>query len=217
MNNSTTAKRMRVFLQSHRQVIFLFAIFWLPVIAFLKLAGEIVEKEPLGFDNQTLLFLHSHATAFYDALFTTLTNLGGLAGVLVVTLGLGLYFAHTKAYQKLFLLATGVGGAMAANIILKFLFHRDRPSLWQHAAEKGFSFPSGHAMASAALATALVIIFWKTKYRWVVVATAALLTFLIGLSRLYLGVHYPSDVLAGWSVSVAWVVLVAVILRRFRW
>jgi undecaprenyl-diphosphatase len=69
-------------------------------------------------------------------------------------------------------------------------------------------------MASAALATALIIIFWKTKYRWLVVAGATLLTFLIGLSRLYLGVHYPSDVLAGWSVSAVWVVLVAVIISH---
>jgi undecaprenyl-diphosphatase len=66
-----------------------------------------------------------------------------------------------------------------------------------------YSFPSGHAMATTALATALVIIAWPTRGRWVVTPLALAYAFLIGVSRVYLGVHFPSDVLGGWALSLA--------------
>lgn len=192
-------------------------VFWLPVIVFMKLAGEIVEKEPLAFDIPMMLAIHSHATRVWDNFFMAITNFGGVEGVVAASILLALYLAAKKNYKGIILLVAGVGGAAAANAILKLLFHRDRPSLWPHmVSEASFSFPSGHAMASASLAAVIVMIFWHTRYRWWIVGLTGLYMVIVGISRIYLGVHYPSDILAGWSAAIAWVVLVAYVMRRYR-
>ena len=77
-------------------------------------------------------------------------------------------------------------------------------------------FPSGHAMASSALALSLIVIFWSTKWRWLVLAGAIFYVVIIALTRLYLGVHYPTDILAGWAVSCAWVAIVSVTIGYRR-
>src|SRR5690606_17364220 len=82
------------------------------------------------------------------------------------------------------------------------------------APETSFSFPSGHAMQSMALATALLVLAWNTRWRWPVLLAGAAFTGIVGLSRVYLGVHFPSDVLAGWCASLAWAVGLALLFRR---
>src|SRR3990167_6860759 len=111
-----------------------------------------------------------------------------------------------------------LAGASAGllNFGLKLLFGRSRPELWTHlVTESSYSFPSGHAMLSSALALALVSIFWGTKYRVTVAIGAALYIAMIGFTRLYLGVHYPSDIIAGWCASFAWVIIVTSIAHTF--
>lgn len=204
-------------LRQHRisLLIAVLVIFWTPVVILAKIAGEIIEKEPISFDIAILNWLHAHSNAFLDQFFLFATELGGIVAVVVITaLLISYYWFYKKRRHPALLLAFGVGGAAAANVVLKALFQRDRPSLWHPSVvETSFSFPSGHAMASAALVACLVVILWKTRYRWVAIAIGAIVVGLIGLSRLYLGVHYPSDVLAGWCASVAWVTIVVVILR----
>jgi len=205
------------YLRQHR-IGFLLAImviFWTPVVILAKIAGEIIEKEPIGFDIAILNWLHAHSNAFFDQFFLIVTELGGIIAVVLVTLFLTIYlWVYKKRRRAALTLAFGVGGAAAANIVLKALFQRERPSLWHPSVvETSFSFPSGHAMASAALIACLVVILWKTKYRWFAVIGGAIIVALVGLSRLYLGVHYPSDVLAGWCASIAWVTIVVVVLR----
>jgi len=107
------------------------------------------------------------------------------------------------------LLLTSVGGAAALEVLVKVIVARPRPYLFrgaQHAA--GFSFPSGHAMSAAAFCGALAFIAWhawrRALPRTLAVSTAILAAFLVGLSRIVLGVHYPSDVLGGFTLAVAW-------------
>ena len=84
---------------------------------------------------------------------------------------------------------------------------RMRPDLWLSITpETTYSFPSGHAMASATLAMAIIMLCWPTRARWWVTIVAIVLAVLVGVSRIYLGVHYPSDILTGWIASIAWVV-----------
>jgi membrane-associated phospholipid phosphatase len=98
-------------------------------------------------------------------------------------------------------------GSLALNLAAKAYFARTRPDLWLSLApETTYSFPSGHAMGSATLAVALALLAWHTPWRWPVAAAGALFVVLVGLSRVYLGVHYPSDILAGWMAATAWVV-----------
>jgi len=79
--------------------------------------------------------------------------------------------------------------------------------------EAGYSFPSGHAMASAALGLALAVALWNSRWRWWGLVFAVVYIAFVGYSRLYLGVHYPTDILAGWLVSGVWVLAIALLIR----
>jgi undecaprenyl-diphosphatase len=104
--------------------------------------------------------------------------------------------------------AVAMAGTGALNQGAKLFFRRDRPDLWlspSPAPEHTYSFPSGHAMGSMALVAALAVLAWPTRWRrWPIIVGGAF-TLLVGFSRVYLGVHYPSDVAAGWCASLGWV------------
>ena len=98
-------------------------------------------------------------------------------------------------------------GSASLNLGAKQLFARERPSLWESIApESTFSFPSGHAMGSITLAMVLVLLAWHTRWRWWVTLPMAAFVVMVGLSRVYLGVHYPSDIVAGWAFAIGWTV-----------
>jgi membrane-associated phospholipid phosphatase len=92
--------------------------------------------------------------------------------------------------------------------------HRVRPHLWESKApELDFAFPSGHSMTSMTLFIVLLILAWKTKWRLPVLILGSLYVLTIAWTRLYLGVHFPSDILAGWMVSFAWAMGVYLLIR----
>ena len=92
------------------------------------------------------------------------------------------------------------------NVCAKLFFSRQRPQLWETiVTEKSFSFPSGHSIGSMSFAAALTLLAWPTRWRWPVAIGALSFAITIGLTRLYLGVHYPSDVAAGWCAALVWV------------
>jgi undecaprenyl-diphosphatase len=94
------------------------------------------------------------------------------------------------------------------------LLHRARPHLWTSPApEFDYGFPSGHAMASMTLVAALSILSWNSRWRWFVLIIGTLFVLIIGWTRLYLGVHYPSDVLAGWMVALGQTVGVSLLIN----
>ena len=108
-----------------------------------------------------------------------------------------------------------LAGSGLLNVAAKHYFGRARPSLWESIApESTFSFPSGHAMGSMTLAAVLVLLAWPTRWRWWVLGLAAAFVLMVGASRIYLGVHYPSDILAGWAAALAWVMGVYLVLFR---
>lgn len=186
-------------------------VFMISITVFSILASEVSRGKLLAFDTPSLLFIHSHASSSLDIFFKTVTHIGDSIVILFLATVLGLYYLYKKAYQKASLVLLSIGSVIVANTALKSIFQRDRPSLWQHiVSETNFSFPSGHAMMSAAFVMLLIIIFWKTRYRLLTVALGILVMLLVGTSRLYLGVHYPSDILAGWCVSAALVTFVLI-------
>lgn len=189
----------------------------LPVFVFVELAEEVGQRETLAFDENVLLAINGWQNHVLDDVSVIVTQFGGVMGVsALVTLFVALLWLRGHRAKAVFLMVS-VGGAGLLNVMLKALFQRDRPELWQRlVTENSFSFPSGHAMASSALALSLVVIFWRTRYRWLVVVSAFIYMLLIGFTRLYLGVHYPTDVVAGWIVSGIWIVAVtlAIYYRR---
>jgi undecaprenyl-diphosphatase len=183
-----------------------------PVIIFSKLAGEIIENEPLAIDTFVLQWIHSHATSVLDVFFLIITTAGNVEILLPVTIIVALYLLYRKQRLNTFIILFSVGGAAAANVVLKLLFHRERPIFWHSLiVETGYSFPSGHAMLSSALIFSLIFIAWRTRWRWWTIIVGVTVIILIGLSRLYMGVHYPTDIIAGWSVSLAWAFIVFVV------
>ena len=184
-------------------------------IIFGWLAFAVLRFGGLPWDAPVLEFWHRHATPGLDnlAVFLTITgNTGPMVGLgLLVFLGL----LGRRQWRTAAVFFLSVGGSMLLTQVVKPLVARSRPALWASIRpEHTFSFPSGHAMDTAAIAAALVLLVWGRRGRGWVWATMPLFSLAVGGARMYLGVHNPSDVLAGWAAAVAWVVLVHLIARR---
>jgi undecaprenyl-diphosphatase len=102
--------------------------------------------------------------------------------------------------------ACAVIGAALLNVLGKHVFERSRPDFWASVMpEASFSFPSGHAMQSMAVVAGLVTLAWQGRWKIQVLLIGIFYVFFVGFSRIYLGVHFPSDIIAGWMASLTWV------------
>lgn len=188
------------------RLLLVFAGLLLPLWAFGELADEIHEQEAIAFDEPILWFAHAMARQGLDDFFVFMSKVGYAWGVVPFDIALVIVLAALRKYREAVFAAIALGGSALLNLGAKLFFARDRPSLWESIApETTYSFPSGHAMGSMTLAGVLVLLAWHTRWRWTVVAVMVPFVVLVGLSRVYLGVHYPSDILAGWAVASAWV------------
>jgi membrane-associated phospholipid phosphatase len=177
----------------------------LPLLIVGFIGEDVLEQQRFAFETPVLLDLHKLATPALDQLALLLTTLGGvsvIAPLSAVILG----FLWWKFRPLALFWGLSVAGAAALNLIMKLIFHRPRPELWPRlVAESDTGFPSGHSMYSMAFVVALSLLLWRTPYRWPAVIVGGLFVVGVGFSRLYLGVHYPTDVLAGWLSGLAWV------------
>nr|WP_306220618.1 phosphatase PAP2 family protein [Cohnella sp. WQ 127256] len=140
-------------------------------------------------------------------------------GVTVLAVVILLFLTFVLGHRKeLILFITAIGGAALLNAVLKSIFQRDRPNIYRLAEETGYSFPSGHSMVAFALYVVLIYLLWRhTGSKWgrvILIAAGSLFIVSIGLSRIYLGVHYPSDVLGGYLASGIWLGLIIGIYQR---
>lgn len=200
--------------------VLLFVGVLLPLAGFVALADEVHELESIYFDAPLLWKMHGLHSPGLDAFFVLLSKLGYEwflipADVLIVSL-----LVWRKRWREASFVAICFVGSALLNLGSKRFFQRDRPSLWESIApESTFSFPSGHAMGSMTLAVTLVLLAWNTRWRWPVALSAVTFAVLVSLSRVYLGVHYPSDILAGWCAALVWVVgcFLVMFRRRHPW
>ena len=189
----------------------------LPLWLFAELADEVHEMEALVFDDALLLQLKAWASPAADRLFVWISLAGYRYGVIPVDVVLALALLGMRRWREAAFAIVAFAGSALLNIATKALFQRQRPSLWESIApESTFSFPSGHAMGSMTLAMVVVLLAWGTRWRWPALVLAFAFTGLVGVSRLYLGVHYPSDVLGGWAAGLAWTAGVYLVLFRGR-
>lgn len=178
----------------------------LPLVAFGDLAEDVYERGGIGWDEPILRWVHHHSTPGRDATMTFISDIGHLYGVvpLAVLIVVALLVARRRGNALFF--AVAMVGAGTLNKGAKMFFRRDRPDLWlSPSPEHTYSFPSGHSMGSMAFVAALAVLAWPTRWRWWAIVLGGVFTGLVGFSRVYLGVHFPSDVVAGWSASLAWV------------
>ena len=180
------------------------------------LAMAVVHAGGLSWDAPLLSFWHRHANPMLDRLAVFLTIVGNTWPMVCMALLVLLVLLKRRRWRAAWLFGLAVGGSMLLTQLIKPLVGRPRPALWASIRpEHTLSFPSGHAMDTAAIATALVLLCWQCRARWWVWVLAPLFSLAVGWARVYLGVHNPSDVLAGWSAAVGWVALVQ-LLGRFE-
>ncbi len=186
---------------------------------FAELAGAIAEGSPSSFDESLLLALRSPGDlsdpigpVWMETVMRDLTALGGFAVLLLVTLTALALLVLKGQPRSALVLAVAAAGGQALSSSVKALFDRPRPDLvpWGTDALTA-SFPSGHATMAAAtwltLAAMLARAEPRRRLKALYLALAALIVAAVGVSRVYLGVHWPSDVLAGWALGAAWALL----------
>ncbi len=204
-----------LFITHWRSLLLLFVGVYLPLQGFGELAEEVWENEG-GFpwDVPILLAVHSTAQPRLDVFASILTKFGVFWGVFPIASVIVLVFLLRRKWRSLAYLVTTLLGSIVINRTAKVLLHRVRPHLWESPSpEFDYGFPSGHAMSSMTLVAALVILFWGSRWCWLVLICGSLFVLAIAWTRLYLGVHYPSDILAGWMASVAWAIGVSLLIR----
>jgi membrane-associated phospholipid phosphatase len=182
-------------------------------LLFSMLAVDVATGAPIvSFDRALAGWLHTYETGFATDVVSTVTQLGGATVLLAITLVASVALVLARRFAHATLMGAALAGGEALNMALKAAFERPRPAFSDPiATASGFSFPSGHAMVSVTVYGALAFVILATtksrRARVLVLATAAALVLAIGFSRLYLGVHYVSDVLAAYGAGVAWLML----------
>ncbi len=201
---------------SHRgRLAWLFVCVLAPLYLFGELAERVREPAVIPFDEPILRSMQRLATPWLDQAMLLASQAGSGPWVASFDVLLCAVLAARRRWLQALYWALATGGAALLNLLAKHSYARARPDLWPSLApETSFSVPSGHAMQSMALAAALVILAWPTRLRWPVLVAGAAFTAVVGVSRVYLGVHFPSDVLAGWCASLAWAVGLALLFRR---
>jgi undecaprenyl-diphosphatase len=187
---------------------------WVALLAAGLLAGLIVEGN--GFDGSLVRSLAGERTVSLTRVARALTNLGGPWLDVVFALAVVLLLALGRRRDAIFVLLAA-GGTMLLTNAIKFILERPRPH-GGLVAVSSYSWPSGHAASSIALYGALALVVARelpsAAARAAILIVCLILTGVIGATRVYLGVHYPSDVVAGWTVGGLWLLGVTRILPR---
>jgi undecaprenyl-diphosphatase len=184
--------------------------------AFVELADEVVEGDTHAFDTTLLLALRNPADSsdplgppWVEELARDVTALGGVGILIFITVAVAVFLRlQGRRGDMWFVLAAALGG-QALSTLFKQGFDRTRPDIVPHEVTVyTASFPSGHAMMAAVTYLTLGVLLARVQSRRILkiylLSLATLLTFAVGVSRVYLGVHWPTDVLAGWTAGAAW-------------
>lgn len=189
------------------------------VWGFIELADEVVEGETNALDERLLLALRNPEDLsdplgphWLEEMGRDFTALGGVGVLTLITFSTLGFLLLRRQFHACLYIAVAVGGAIAMSSLLKMGFDRPRPDLVAHGSYVyTASFPSGHSMMASAvyftLASLLASLELSGRVRAYFLAIAALFSLLVGISRVYLGVHWPTDVLAGWAAGIAWALL----------
>ena len=207
-------------------------ILWLgaagAVWVFLNLASEVGEGETLVLDRRILLALRNPANSadpigprWFEESMRDVTALGGFTVLTLLVIVATLAFAFHKKWRQAVVLPAVVIAAQISNSVLKLVYARPRPDIGAlDSYVYSHSFPSGHSAMAAAtfltLATLVASLETRRPTKVLAYSLSALLIVAIGFSRIYLGVHWPTDVLAGWTSGAAWALVGWLILRTLE-
>ncbi|MDH3691771.1 MAG: phosphatase PAP2 family protein [Gammaproteobacteria bacterium] len=191
----------------------------LGLYGFIKLTEEVTDGDTRGFDRDMLLMFRNPqqlsdpiGPAWLEVVVRDITALGGLVTLALLTIAACGYLWLKNKHRLAVFVAVSVSGGTLINTLLKGFIERPRPVIVPHETTAALSsFPSGHAMMSAVvfltLGALLALASDTTRIKVYFLAWSVLLTVLVGISRVYLGVHWPTDVLAGWIAGATWALL----------
>lgn len=194
---------------------------------FLALTGEVMEGETHAFDERILLSLRTPGDLsvpigpfWLNHAVGDITALGGTTVLTLMTVLATIYLLLSRQRAIAAFMFLSIAGGWAVSSTLKIFVARARPEIVPHLVEvHDMSFPSGHAMLSAVTYLTIAALLSRAgpyrSSRIFLIFTGILMTVMIGLSRIYLGVHYPTDVLGGWCAGAAWAAACWIIARRY--
>ena len=179
------------------------------VVILVAIMEDIFEKETMFID----LFIYklivlSMRNNILTSVFRVITNLGGAYCLIIIAILCAIFIKNKKIA---FAIPINLILSTILNLVLKNIVERPRPIGYRLIDETGYSFPSGHSMISAAFYGLIIYFIWKNvkniKLKYISCILLALLILLIGISRIYLGVHYASDVIGGFIISIAYLII----------
>jgi membrane-associated phospholipid phosphatase len=183
-------------------------IFYLVILGVVAwLCTEVWEKEAFSFDRSLLLSIHQFANPQLDRVMLFITALGDPPTVITIFVSTIAWLGMKRRYTDGVRFIIACVGGVLLNQIMKLFFAKPRPELWARLiSETSFSFPSGHAVGSMVVYGFIAYILARELpiYRRYIYAVTSMLIIAIGFSRLYLGVHYPTDIIAGYGVGLLW-------------
>ena len=208
--------KLKKFIKKYYKAIIVFACLLITIdMVFIIFSKEVMKIDVIGY-NLVSKYLISDTTF---PIVKLITNIGGVLGVIVIATIISIILIIKK--QKLIALLTWInlGCSALLNQILKRIIQRPRPTGYRLIEEDGYSFPSGHSMVSAAFYGLFIYLIFKNvknKYlKWGSISFLSILICLIGISRIYLGVHYTSDVMTGFVISIAYLIIFTSIVNKY--
>ena len=181
-----------------------------------QISDEVLEQDAFAFDKTVLLWIHSFANPSLDRIMHIITKLNNPDFVSIVAGITFILLLWKRCYPEAKIFVIDCAGGVILSYGLKSVFGKARPDLWESAIEEvSFSYPSGHALGSTVLYGFLAYLF-ATRFpqlSWLIYLLAVLMIGAIGLSRLYLGVHWPTDIIGGYGIGFLWLTFCITMLK----
>ncbi len=191
------------------------------LIGFSSIAILGKDQKLIQFDQELISFIQGFESPTLTLIMKFFTQMGSFPAVFVTTLFVSLFLYFVLKHRiELILFISVVAGTPIINQALKQFFHRPRPDLHRLIEIGGYSFPSGHAMNAFAVYGIIAFLLWRhipsRLGRTILILLSCGFIFMIGTSRIYLGVHYPSDIIGGYFASGCWVSLAIWFFQRYK-
>ncbi|SEQ81164.1 phosphatase PAP2 family protein [Piscibacillus halophilus] len=190
---------------------------------FAELADDVAEEEKFMIDQKAQQFLEHISSPTADRIFAFVTDLGSVNFITVssILLVILIFFIYKRRKWRIFYFSVAMIGIALITQVLKNVFGRERPNIFEEYNGTGFSFPSGHSTAPMVFYGFLIYLMIRSQMniaiKWVMGIFLALLIFAIGFSRIYLGVHFATDVFAGHLLGLVWLISCILILEYTLW
>lgn len=203
------------FFSKHKKAIFTIAF---SALLFIKLIEDLIRNELSVFDNTIYGYLRTLISEDMTDLMKLITTFGsGLILILISLICICVFWRNKRYSFSSKMVGLNLAAASVLNEAFKVIFHRERPDILRLAEAGGFSFPSGHSMMSMSFygfIAYLLYVNMKSRWKYLIISLFSIIILLIGISRVYLGVHYASDVLAGFSAGLAWLAVFITLFNR---